>query len=213
MTFKRIIKNPFLWAFVVGIISLHILRELSIVRKSAPPPLVIVPEWSLTDQHGQKLSQADLLGKVSVAAFFFTSCPTICPAITAAMKEVYERFRHNPHVVFLSITVDPEVDNPQVLKDYLAKNAIDYDNWHALTGSKTEVYDVVVNKMKIHAGDKQPLHGGADGAYDIPHLAQLALFDQQGNLRGLFKTDSVELSALVRAMQFFLEDDLTHKKN
>jgi protein SCO1 len=204
MTFKTIIKNPFLWAFVIGIISLHIFRELSIIRKSAPPPLMIVPDWSLTDQNGQKLSKQDLKGSVVVAAFFFTSCPTICPKLTAAMKEVYERFKHNPKTYFLSITVDPEVDSPEVLKQYLQKNGINYDNWSALSGTKAEVYDVVMNKMKVHVGEREAIHG-TEGMYDIPHLAQLALFDQNGDLRGLFKADSVELSALVRAMQFFLE--------
>jgi protein SCO1/2 len=203
----KIIKNPFLWAFVIGIILLHITREFSILRKSAPPPLVITPDWSLKDQNGRMVSKNDFLGKIIVADFFFTSCPTICPQLTNAMKEIYERFKHNPKLVFLSISVDPETDTPEVLKQYLANNNINYDNWYALTGTKEEVYDVVINKMKIHIGEKEPIHG-VDTIYDIPHLAELVLFDKEGNLRGKFKTDSVELSALVRAIQFISEVNL-----
>lgn len=205
MRFKQIIKNPFLWAFVIGIISLHVFREMALIRKSAPPPLAIVPDWSLTDQDGRPLSKKDLLGKLVVADFFFTSCPSICPKLTQAMKEIYLRFKHRPDVQFSSITVDPQIDTPAVLKRYLQNNGIGYDNWHALTGTKSEIYDVVVNKMKVHVGEREDIDN-KQGMYDISHLAQLALFDQNGNLRGLFKTDSVELAALVRAMNFFLEE-------
>lgn len=203
MTFKTILKNPFVWAFVIGIISLHIIRELSFMRKSAPPPLAEVPAWELVDQNSQPFGKKDLLGKVYVVDFFFTSCPTICPKLTQAMKEVYDRFRHQTGIEFVSITVDPDNDTPAVLKDYLEKHDIAYDNWHALTGSKQAIFDVVVNKMKVHVGERQEL---ADGMYDISHMAQLALFDQNGDLRGLFKTDSVELAALVRAARFFLDE-------
>src|SRR5580698_10282065 len=109
---KKIIKNPFLWAFIIGIILLHVFREFSILRKSAPPPLVIVPDWSLINQDGKRVSKSDFLGKIIVADFFFTSCPTICPKLTQSMKEVYERFKHNPNLVFLSVTVDPKTDTP-----------------------------------------------------------------------------------------------------
>lgn len=203
MDLKKLVKNPFLWAFVLGIISLHLFRELSNWRKSAPPPIAIVPDWHLIDQNGQPFGQKDLKGKVVVADFFFTSCPSICPMLTTAMKEVYERFRHRQDVYFLSITVDPDIDTPKVLKLYMEKNDIDYDNWRALTGTKAEIYDLIVNKLHVHVGDKKEIEG-KEGMYDISHMAQLALFDQKGDLRGLFRTDSVELSALVRAVKLFL---------
>lgn len=202
----KIIKNPFFLAFIIGIIAIHIIRELSIMRKSAPPPLVIVPEWSLINHNNEKVHKHDFLGKILVVDFFFTSCPTICPKLTQAMKEIYERFKHNKDIIFLSISVDPEVDTPEVLKKYLSDHHINYDNWLALTGSSHDIVDVVINKMKIHIGNKEPIHG-VDSIYDIPHLSELVLFDKEGNLRGKFKTDSVELSALVRAIKFLLDTE------
>lgn len=205
MSLQRIIKSPFLWAFFIGIATLHIIKECALMRRSAPEPMVMVPEWSLTDQNGRAFGKADLLGKVVIADFFFTSCPSICPKLTGAMKDVYDRFRDKDKSVhFMSITVDPETDTPAVLKEFMATNSIGYANWHSLTGSKTEIYDVVVQKMRVHMGEKEFIPQ-ADGTYDIPHLAQLALFDQNGDLRGLFRTDSMELSALVRAANFLLE--------
>jgi protein SCO1 len=205
MTLNRIIKNPFLWAFLVGIITLHIIKECALMRRAAPEPMVMVPSWTLTDQNGQPFGKTDLLGKVVIADFFFTSCPSICPKLTGAMKEIYERFKDKQDQVhFVSITVDPETDTPDVLKNFMTKNGIDFSNWHSLTGSHADIYDVVVQKMRVHMGEKEFVQT-AEGVYDIPHLAQLAVFDQNGDLRGLFRTDSMEMSALVRAVKFILE--------
>lgn len=204
MLFKKIIKNPFFWAFLIGIFSLHIIKEMAMRRRHAPEPMVNVPEWSLVDQNGDRLAKKDLNGKIVVANFFFTSCPTICPKLTSAMKEVYERFKDKSLVEFVSISVDPETDTPAVLKKYMDENGLSHSNWHCLTGSKQEIYETVVEKMKVHLGEREPVPSAPD-TYDIPHLAHLALFDQNGDLRGLFKTETVELAALVRAGNFLLE--------
>lgn len=205
MQFKKLLKSPYLWAFIIGIISLHLVKEAALLRRSAPEPMMIVPDWSLVNEDGNPLSKKDLQGKVVIANYFFTSCPSICPKLTQSMKDVYERFTgKKDQVHFMSITVDPETDTPAVLKQFKVTNNIDHKNWHFLTGTKKEVYDVVVEKMRVHVGEKQVLPQ-TNGTYDIPHLGQLALFDQNGDLRGLFKTDSVELSALVRAANFLLE--------
>lgn len=204
MQIKRIIKNPFLWAFIIGIASLHLIKEMSLRNRHAPPPMVIVDDWKLTDQNGHEIKKTDLEGRVVIADFFFTSCPSICPKLTDAMKELYERFKDkSSNVSFMSISVDPETDTPEVLKKFMQKNDIDHANWHCLTGTKQEIYKVVVENMRVHMGEKQEIAGTEN--YDIPHLAHLALFDQKGDLRGLFKTESVEMAALVRAANFLLE--------
>lgn len=203
MNAKKLLKSPYLWAFFIGIASLHIIKQAALARRSAPEPLIIVPDWSLTSQDNSPFGKKDLQGKVVFANYFFTSCPSICPKLTQAMKDVYERFKDKQDLVeFISITVDPETDTPEVLNAFMEKNQLAHKNWHCLTGTKKEIYDVVVDKMHVHLGEKEPI---AEGTYDIPHLGQLALFDQNGDLRGLFKTDSVELSALVRAANFLLE--------
>lgn len=205
MNFKKIIKNPYLWAFFIGIASLHIIKHFALLRRQAPEPMVDVPDWNLIDQHGQRFGQKNLLGKVVIADFFFTSCPSICPKLTEAMKELYVRFRSESHnVAFVSISVDPETDTPERLQNFIAKHDLAYSNWHFLTGTRPEVYDVVVEKMRIHMGERTNLEG-TKNIYDIPHMAHIALFDQEGRLRGLFKTDSIELSALVRGAKFLLE--------
>ena len=167
--------------------------------------MVIVPDWQLIDESGRARGQKDLQGKVVIANFFFTSCPSICPKLTEAMKEIHQRFlKKTDQVEFISISVDPETDTPQVLKEFMAKNGFAHPNWHCLTGTKQEIYQVVVEKMRVHMGEREEIVN-APGTYDIPHMGHLALFDQRGALRGLFKTESVEMAALVRAAEFLLE--------
>lgn len=205
MRWKKIVTNPFFIAFLIGIASLHIIKHFAMLRRSAPDPIAIVPDWQLMDQDGNPVGKSSLRGKLVIANYFFTTCPSICPKLTEAMKEVYERLKkHGDKVQFLSITVDPETDTPQVLRAYMLEASINKSNWRCLTGSKKDIHDVVVNKMRVHVGEKEKIHG-SDELYDIPHLAQLALFDQNGDLRGLFRTETVELAALVRAADFLLE--------
>jgi len=203
--FKKIFKSPYFWAFIAGIFSLHLIKEMALKRRRAPEALVIVKDWTLIDQNNQILGQKDLLGKPSIASFFFISCPTICPKLMQQMKEVYKRFANKEDKInFFSISVDPEQDTPEMLKNYMQKTGINFPNWYCLTGTPKDVYDVVVNKMKVHVGEKELLED-LDGIYDIPHLAHLALFDKEGNLRGLFKTTNDEMAALVRAANLLME--------
>lgn len=203
--FKKIFKNPYVLAFIAGIISLHLIKEVAKKRRSIPEPMVLVDDWSLIDQNKEIRGKSQLLNKPFIASFFFTSCPTICPKLMQQMKEVHKRFNNKQDKInFVSITVDPEQDTPEVLLEYMKKMGINHPNWFCLTGSEKAIYDVVVQKMKVHVGEKQEIEG-AQGIYDIPHLAHLALFDADGNLRGLFKTENDEMAALVRAANFLLD--------
>ncbi len=117
---KKIFKNPYFWAFIAGIFSLHLIKEVALRRRQAPEALVMVKDWTLMDQDSKIFGQRDLLGKPSIASFFFTSCPTICPKLMQQMKEVHKRFvGKEDKINFFSISVDPEQDTPEVLKNYM----------------------------------------------------------------------------------------------
>lgn len=186
----KVVKNPFVLAFFFGIACLHWVNEYSKLRLSAPPPLVQVGDWTLTNQYNQSFGSEDLRGKVVIASFFFTRCPTICPALMNSMKEVQKRFTgQNDQVAFVSITTDPAFDTPSVLASYAQQHNL---NWHFLTGSNQEITQVVENQMKFAIGAGH-------------HLAELVLFDQNGNLRGKFSTDSIGLASLTSAAKFLLD--------
>lgn len=205
---RKVFSNPFVLAFLVGIASLHLVKEMSLSRRAAPLPLVNVGDWSLTDHRGASFGTQELRGKVVIANFFFTRCPTICPKLMNDMKEVYKRFeKEGAQVHFVSFSVDPSFDTPEVLQSYRSKSGIVADNWVFLTGSTDQMVNVVMNQMKLHIGEKEALSAPnpSEDLFNISHVAEFVLFDQNGDLRGKFSTDPMGLAAIVRSAKFLLE--------
>ncbi len=206
--FSQLMRNPYFWALILGIVSLHLVREFSYMRRSAPPPLVIVGPWSLTNQNNEPFGTKELKGKVVIASFFFTRCPTICPKLMQDMIEVQKRFEKlKKKVHFVSISVDPEHDTPPVLVDYIQKKEFNDDNWTFLTGTQAQIYHVVVEQMKLHMGDLEAVkkQDTSEVLYNVSHVAEFALFDQNSDLRAKFPTDPTSLASLERAAKFLVE--------
>jgi protein SCO1/2 len=183
--------KPYILAFLFGILCLHFVREYSKMRLSAPAPWVTVGPWVLTDQNNQSFGSKDLAGKVVIASFFFTRCPTVCPKLMDSMKEVQKRFlKLQDKAHFISISIDPEFDTPEVLTTYAAKNNL---NWTFLTGSKDQITQVVEGQMKFAVGNAH-------------HVAEFALFDQRGDLRGKFDTTPAGMASLEKAAKYLIDN-------
>ncbi len=98
----------------------------------------IVP-FSYTDQNGQPFGTDELAGKVWIADFVFTKCKTVCPPMTLEMADLQKKFKDEGiQVEFVSFTVDPTIDSPDVLKEYIHQFTDDETNWHMLTGYTQE---------------------------------------------------------------------------
>ena len=97
-----------------------------------------VEDFSLTDQAGRSFRFQGLRGRVVLVTFMYTTCPDVCPLLTANMRLVQENLRpsERPAVFFLSITTDPEVDTPSVLKSYGERYKADFSNWFFVTGDQ-----------------------------------------------------------------------------
>lgn len=116
-----------------------------------------VPDFSLQNQLGQTVSWKDMEGKIVVADFIFTRCPSICPQMTRNMKRLQDAVKKNvkagpkdaDFVQFLSFTVDPEHDSVAVLKQYADHYQINPNNWWLLTGNKKEIYDLALKGMML----------------------------------------------------------------
>lgn len=199
-------KSPFLWAFLVGAVFLTLLRPLQeSLLLDAPPPLVEVAPWQLIDHEERVIGTESLRGKVVVGASFFTRCPSVCPKITAAMKDVVARLDEvGDDVRFVSFTVDPEFDTPAVLAAHRAATGITDPRWRFATGTPAEVRGVLVDRMKLVVGDKAPVEGDA-ALFDIAHQTRLALYDQNGDLRALFGIDDDGRRALVAAAKLLAQ--------
>jgi len=164
---------------------------LSCKRPAEPlPSLGQVGAFALVNQGGGAVSAETLRGKVWVAAFFFTRCPTICPRITRRMRALQMAAAEKaPALSLISFSVDPENDTPPVLLAYAQRFQADSKNWSFLTG------DLDVVKRTVVDGFKLALDGKADAAADnggIIHGSHLVLVDRSLTIRGYYRTDDDE---------------------
>jgi protein SCO1/2 len=136
-----------------------------------------VPEFELTDQNKKKISNSDYLGKVYVVEFFFTTCPTICPKMNQSMLQLQEAFYGNPKFGLVSITIDPEHDSSEVLKEHSNLLGVKHYNWHFLTGDKKYIYNLANKGFNLYAGENNKAAGGFE------HSGLFALVDKEGKIR------------------------------
>ncbi|HEY0708319.1 MAG TPA: SCO family protein [Polyangia bacterium] len=166
------------------------------VLRPAPEPLPVIselPSFSLTDQDGRPFGKAELAGKVWLAGFIFTRCPTICPALTATMARIQHRARGiEPQFRLVSISVDPTHDTPQRLTEFAAKHKASPRMWRFLTGPLDEVRTTVVDGLKIAMGDVAAVEGEQDFE-SIMHGTHFVLVDQQGRIRGYYPSTDADV--------------------
>ncbi|MCB0401486.1 MAG: SCO family protein [Flavobacteriales bacterium] len=139
-----------------------------------------IPYFEFTNQDGEKVTSNDLDGKVYVADFFFVTCPTICPKMTTNMKYVQDQFSDRKDLRFISITVNPEHDTVEVLKEYAERVHANTETWDFLTGPKEAIYDVALNGFFVSAQKDEVAPGG------FLHSQYLILIDKKGHIRGIF---------------------------
>ena len=139
-----------------------------------------IPHFELTNQDGETITNDDLKGSVYVADFFFVTCPTICPKMTTNMKYIQDNFSDRKDLRFVSITVNPEHDTVEVLREYADMVHANTESWDFLTGSKEDIYDVALNGFFVSAQKDEVAPGG------FLHSQYLILIDKEGHIRGLF---------------------------
>jgi cytochrome oxidase Cu insertion factor (SCO1/SenC/PrrC family) len=103
-------------------------------------PLAEVPDFVLRERSGQPVTKADLLGKVWIVNFIFTQCVEECPLATSRMARLQEAFAAEADVRLVSITVDPEHDTPEVLREYAESFDAHSQRWLFLTGEKERIH-------------------------------------------------------------------------
>lgn len=137
-----------------------------------------VPDFEFTNQEGKTISNKTYEGKVYVVEFFFSTCPTICPIMNKKMLILQDSFFGNPEFGIASISITPEIDTPEILKEYAKNNGITHKNWHLLTGKSDDIVYALSNKgFKLYAGKGDEDHGGFE------HSGLFALVDKEGYIR------------------------------
>ena len=158
-----------------------------------------VADFALINQENKPVSWDSLKGKIIIADFFFTRCPTICPTLTMNMKRLQESITNaqrvgdktNNQVHFLSFSIDPERDSVERLKKWADRFQINPEQWWLLTGNKKMIYDLIINEMKIPVDDGQ----GIDT--NFLHTDHFVLIDSSRHVRGYYHgLDSASLAKL-----------------
>lgn len=142
------------------------------------PPVSKVQPFTFTNQDGDPFTRDDMKDKVSVVNFFFTTCTGICPKMNGNIRNVYEVYKNNPEVIFLSFTSDPKRDSVPVLKDYASSFGVNTDKWVFLTGTKDSLYHVARHSFKID----NPDNFVSDETVDFIHTQFVALVNKNNEV-------------------------------
>jgi protein SCO1 len=162
-------------------------------RRPDPNKLGTLSPFALTNQEGKPYGTAQLRGQLWVASFFFTRCPTICPRLIAAMRDLQGAAKQsNTALRLVSFSVDPEYDTPAVLKEYAGKQQADLASWTFLTGDAEVIKKTCVDGFKL-AMDGKP-DAGADH-FGVLHGSHLMLVDQALTLRGYYRSEDASARA------------------
>jgi len=136
-----------------------------------------VPDFIFLNQDNIYIGNEDFLGKVYVAEFFFTSCPSICIEMNQNMKILDDEFGNRDDFGIASFTIDPINDTPQILKEYSERLNVKSKNWHFLTGEIDSVYELSNSGFNIFSGVNPAVAGGFE------HQGFFALIDKNGYIR------------------------------
>jgi protein SCO1/2 len=160
-----------------------------------------IPPFSFTNQYGDTVTEKLVEGKIYVADFFFTTCPTICPVMKRQMIKVYKEYKDNPQVMILSHTIDPEHDTPEVLNTFAKDLGIEGKQWQFLTGPKEKIYEIGQKSYLSPAQEDKTAEGG------FLHSGAFILIDKDKHIRGMYDGTTEEgTQKLIKDIQVLLKE-------
>ena len=165
-----------------------------------------IPAFTLTNQDSATITNDTFKNKVYVADFFFATCPSICPKMQSEMLRVYEKFKDNPQVLFLSHTIDPEHDSVAVLRDYAERLGINNaSRWHFATAP----HDTIFSLARAYYVSAQK---DADVAGGFAHSGAFTLIDSQRRIRGVYDgMNAEEVNRLIEDLPVLLKEEAEAK--
>jgi protein SCO1 len=155
-----------------------------------------IADFKLINQNGDTISQADYADKIYIADFFFTTCPTICPVMTANMADIQQIIKGDDEVMLLSHSVTPEIDSVPQLKKYALEKGVIDAKWNLVTGDKKQIYELARKSYLAVLTD------GDGGPYDMIHTENFILVDKERRIRGFYDgTSSEEVAQLLEDLK------------
>lgn len=161
-----------------------------------------IPAFKFLNQDSVYITNDQFKGKIYIADFFFTSCTSICPIMHRNLKTVYEEFKDNSDVMFLSHTIDFKYDLPSVLKKYAAKLGVDGPKWQFVHGTKDSVYTIAEKSYLVAVGQDSTNRDG------FVHQGYLVLIDKERRIRGAYDgTDAGQVAQLKKDIPVLLAEE------
>ncbi len=152
-----------------------------------------ISEFSFTNQFGTTVTEKTVRNKVYVADFFFATCQTICPRMSAQLQRVQQTFLNDTDFLILSHTVNPEFDTVKALLKYGKNYGAVKNKWHLMTGSKKAIYDLAKTSYLVNALEDD---GSEQG---FLHSETFLLIDTLRQIRGIYDgTDSLDVTRLIK---------------
>jgi protein SCO1/2 len=166
-----------------------------------------IPAFNFVNQDNMPVSNKDFDGKIYVADFFFTSCPSICPVMHRNMLKVYEKYKGNPEVKILSHSIDSKYDTPPVLKKYATKLGIEGTQWEFVHGSRDSIYSIAEKNYLVAVNEDPNKETGG-----FIHQGWFILVDKEKRLRGAYDgTKEDQVNQMIADVQILLNEYKTSK--
>jgi len=188
--------------------ELPVLGRHKLVEKTVSGAVVIdtiphtINDFKFLNQDSSWVSNDTFKGKVYVADFFFTSCPSICPIMKSQLIRIYDEFENEDRLKLVSYSIDPEYDTVAVLRNYANALGISSDRWHFLTGDKNEIYDLGEISYMVAAAEDAESPGG------FLHSGALLLVDSERRIRGVYDgTIEDQVDVLMGDIRLLLEEN------
>ena len=168
------------------------------------PTLSYVKPFHFTNQDGQPVTDADVLNKITVVEYFFTTCKGICPKLNTNMKDIYTEFKDQPDFQIFSHTCNPGTDSVAVLKHYADSLQVDTKKWIFLTGRKDSLYQMARSSYLLD----DPKNNVEKIEDQFIHTQFFALVDRKGKIRGKIYDGlkTIEVQQLKRDIAKLLKD-------
>ncbi|MEM9990930.1 MAG: SCO family protein [Bacteroidota bacterium] len=170
-----------------------------------------IPAFTFVNQDSSIITNATFDGKIYIADFFFTYCPTICPKMTKQMLRIYDKYGNDDRVLLLSHAIDTKRDTVGRLREYAENLGVTSDKWHFLTGDRDAIGEIADDYMSIVIEDPE-----APGGFD--HSGRIILVDKNRQIRSFADgTNPEEVNRFMRDMDILLKEmeeqqqDLTAK--
>lgn len=161
-----------------------------------------IGNFNLVDQWGNDVDSSLLSGKIYVADFFFTTCPSICIDMGRNFQKVQQAYIDESRVNLVSHTVMPEVDSVEVMHAYGQRMGAIQGKWHLLTGEKRELYRLA--RRQYFAVMEE---GSSFDEHDFIHTENVILIDENKRIRGFYDgTDDLQMDQLIRDIQILLDN-------